>query len=404
MEFSRYLRAIKTDSYRRSKLGLLLFSLFLGAWAAWAFLARVSLFAVSTSARLEVAGRARMVESPVSGKVKEVRVRLGQAVAEGDVLVELDSARDELRRVTMQAELVSLEQRLANVRGQIRIEEQVLEEIRKAAGFEEEEVDAQIDAAAEQLQKSVDLVTRYEKLRAKGGGAIAETIFEAAKAECEVNRANLSAARARLKSVKQKAIQDRIEQKAKIEGYRLIETEHKGAISVKQRSIELVKHDINGRTVRAPLAGIVGSLAEKILPGAYVEAGDELCAVVPGGGEAATRADYKIVAAFPIRSSLTQLVKKGQRGVLRLDAYPFTQYGSVDTEVESFETEPQGGLKKVELKIVGEPNPQIRLDHGLAGTLEVQVERVSPAVLLLRMVGGMFSGAEESPDAGKSKS
>jgi membrane fusion protein (multidrug efflux system) len=49
--------------------------------------------------------------------------------------------------------------------------------------------------------------------------------------------------------------------------------------------------------------------------------------------------------------------------------------------------EARDGAIRVELRLVPEALTTIPLQHGLPGTVEVEVERVSPAALVLRGVG-----------------
>jgi len=52
--FSHSLRSLNADSFRRSVIGLLLAVAVLGAWVGWALFARVTLYEVTDTARLEV--------------------------------------------------------------------------------------------------------------------------------------------------------------------------------------------------------------------------------------------------------------------------------------------------------------------------------------------------------------
>ena len=67
--FFRSVRSLEADNSRRSYLGLALAALLLGAWMVWFFLARVSVYAVTNKAELEVDRAAHSVESAVSGRV-----------------------------------------------------------------------------------------------------------------------------------------------------------------------------------------------------------------------------------------------------------------------------------------------------------------------------------------------
>jgi hypothetical protein len=45
---------------------------------------------------------------------------------------------------------------------------------------------------------------------------------------------------------------------------------------------------------------------------------------------------------------------------------------------------------RVELALSGPQPPAIRLQHGLSGRVEVETERLAPAVLILRAAGKML--------------
>jgi multidrug resistance efflux pump len=90
LSFDRFALS-KADNSRRSYMGLALAGSLLGAWIVWFFLARVSVYAVTNKAELEVDRAAHPVESAVSGRVVATNLVLDQLVKAGDVLVELDS-------------------------------------------------------------------------------------------------------------------------------------------------------------------------------------------------------------------------------------------------------------------------------------------------------------------------
>ncbi len=54
--FSRSTRALRTDSFRPSLAGLLFAMVLLGVWAAWFFLARITLYEASQTARITRGG------------------------------------------------------------------------------------------------------------------------------------------------------------------------------------------------------------------------------------------------------------------------------------------------------------------------------------------------------------
>ena len=95
--FSRTLRSLAADGYGRALGGILVVTLILGGWVAWGLLARVAVYAVTHTARLEVDRVIHPVVAPVAGKVVATHLVVGQAVTTGDVLVELDATAQTLQ-------------------------------------------------------------------------------------------------------------------------------------------------------------------------------------------------------------------------------------------------------------------------------------------------------------------
>jgi len=80
-------------------------------------------------------------------------------------------------------------------------------------------------------------------------------------------------------------------------------------------------------------------------------------------------------------------IQPGQTARLRLDSYPWLQYGTVPAVVTTVPRTPRDGWLEVRLTIAEEPPAPITLDFGMTGVVEVAVEEVSPAELLLRAAG-----------------
>src|SRR5205823_13229249 len=92
-------------------------------------------------------------------------------------------------------------------------------------------------------------------------------------------------------------------------------------------------------------------------------------------------------------------IQPGQRARMRLEGFPWTQFGSVSATVTNVASEIRDHHIRVELRVDPNPNARVRLQHGLPGSVEVQVERISPASLVLRMVG-RYLAAPRSTTAG----
>ncbi len=79
--FTRFMRSLGADRASRTLLGILIALVFLVAWIAWLFLARVTVYEITESARIESEGAGYTVESAVAGRVVSTRLKLGRVVS-----------------------------------------------------------------------------------------------------------------------------------------------------------------------------------------------------------------------------------------------------------------------------------------------------------------------------------
>src|SRR5207244_11122439 len=86
--FGRTIRALAADSVRPSAIGLGAIGLVLGAWIAWFVVARVPLYEVTETGRIEVAAAVQPVEAPVGGRIGLTHLEIGRRGQAGDGLVE----------------------------------------------------------------------------------------------------------------------------------------------------------------------------------------------------------------------------------------------------------------------------------------------------------------------------
>src|SRR5262249_3256682 len=91
-----------------------------------------------------------------------------------------------------------------------------------------------------------------------------------------------------------------------------------GDLGTSQAALKRYEYDIEKRLIRSPIAGQLGEVAA-LHVGAFVEAGEKLATVVPAG-------ELKAVADFPPLAALGR-IRPGQAARLRLDGFPWTQYG-----------------------------------------------------------------------------
>src|SRR5262245_1192645 len=95
--FSETMRSLSLDRFRPSIIALLLVTTLLFGWLVCFGTARVSVYEVSTIARLEAGAAVHPVVSSSEGRVILTRLVVGDEVKEGDVLVEMESEAERLR-------------------------------------------------------------------------------------------------------------------------------------------------------------------------------------------------------------------------------------------------------------------------------------------------------------------
>ena len=382
--FSRTTRSLNADSSRRSGFGLVATMLVLGGWAAWLGMARVALYEVTDKARLEVDSAVHPLQSPGAGRVVATHLAMGKEVKIGDILVELDSDTERLHLAEEQARVASLTAQLAALRDREAAERQAQSESQRGAPVALDESRARYDEADTAARAAEEEVRRYEQLRASG--VIAEIELLRARAEAGRRRAAADAIRLGVNRLDTDQRARQSERQAGIESLRVEMAALEGKINESRAAMERLKYESGRRQIRAAASGELGEVAE-LRVGSVVHEGDKLGAIVPSGA-------LRVVADFAPSAALGR-VKPGQIARLRLAGFPWTEYGSLTAKVASVASEPRGGQLRVELSITPDAAPMIPLQHGLPTSVEVEVDRVSPAALMLRAVGKRFSTSRE---------
>jgi len=385
--FSRSMQSLAADGFRYSLLGMLLAAALLSAWTAWFFIARITLYEISAGARLEVSEAAHSVEAQVAGRVRATHLILGQEVQGDDVLVELNVSAQRLQLEEERTRLAALASQPAELRSEIEAEEAAKYEDQQAGRIALDQARARYRESETTAQLRVQEAQRIEFLYARAAAAELELLR--AKAEVRKNREATDALRleiSRLERDLQMRVNDR---QTRLQRLRLYVAQIEGQISVSRATSERLEYEIERRYIRAPVAGRLGEVAT-LQVGTWVREGARLGAVVPPG-------TLKVMADF-LPSAAIGRIQTGQPARLRLEAFPWTQYGAVSATVASVASEVRDGRVRVELTVRPNPASLIPLQHGLPGTVEVEADRVSPAILVLRTAGQLLAGRRTSRD------
>jgi membrane fusion protein (multidrug efflux system) len=346
------------------------------AWLVWAFQAVVVRYEVSDSARLEVDAAAYPIEAPAAGRLIASRLVLGKEVRAGDVLVELESRSEQLILEQERVHRVSLAPQLAALRSEVESDEQGNVAERVAATVASGGAEAQRRQAEAQAVLAEEEAVRANRLR--GEGLISEAEARRANADAQSKRAaveSMKASVARLEPELQIRRRDRDAAAAETRGDIARLESEAAASAANARRLEF---EIEKRRIRAPVTGRLSECAI-LRPGAYITAGQQLGIIVPGS-------KLQVVAEFPAQAALGK-IHPGQNAIVKLDGFPWAQFGTLSARVARVAGEIRDGKVRVELAVKSPDRSRIQLTHGLPGSVEVEVERISPAVLLLRSAG-----------------
>ena len=377
--FSRTLRSVEADGSRRRTMELTLAALIIGAWVAWFLLGRVAVYEVTDRARVEVEMAAHPLAAHVGGRVVKTHLELGRKVHADEVLIELDSRTEKLALEEARVRRDGLGKRIEALQLEVEAEEKGLEMHRKASATATEESRSRV-AEGEALARAAELkLASMKTLREKG--VVSPEELTQQKAAVDSKRAEVAALRLATQRLEEESAVAQIDRRARIAKLEFLQTELAALLTVAEVTIRKLEHDAELRLVRAPIDGFVGRASE-LRRGSVVQMAEVLGAIVPPGKP-------RVVAFFPVPS--VGRIRPGQTARLRMDGFPWTQFGMPRATVTDVGNEPIDGHVRVELALEPGSAPAIPLEHGLSGTAEVEVEHASPADLVLRAVGKLLT-------------
>ena len=235
------------------------------------------------------------------------------------------------------------------------------------AQYREAEVQARLAEAA---------ANRARHLRDEG--ILSEANAQTAFADAQTKRAaaeNLRLVLSRLIPEQQVRERDRdVRQKQILGDIAKVEADR----AASSATIRRLEYEIGRRLIRAPVSGRLGECAA-LRPGVHINEGQQLGVILPHG-------KLQVVAEFQPADALGK-VRPGQHATVRLEGFPWTQFGTVPAEVSRVAGDIRDGKIRVELAVLPLPHSRIPLQHGLPGSVEVEVEHISPLALGLRSAG-----------------
>ncbi len=350
-------------------------------WCWWAARAHITLYEVSPLARVELNSSTSPVESPLLGRVVQAKLRVGDAVQKGEVLVEIDPVPQELQLKEEQANAEGLSSEIDRLHTQISMEQEARAEERRTAAFSTAEAQSRIRQIKAKVEYDEAELSKVQRLHQEG--LAAKQDVDKAEAELRKDQAEAEEHESAARRVPQEQTTRESERDV-----RIARLNEEIAVAQTQQNklragMEQTKYEIERCVVRAPVDGRIAE-AMILRAGAVVHPGEQLASIVPSGKLFA-------VAQFPANAAFGR-IREGQTATMRLDGFPWLEFGSVSAKVAQVAEEVRDGSVRVEFEIQPESNFRGQLEHGMPGSMEVSVERVTPLSLVLRTAGQWLKG------------
>lgn len=380
VSFSRTTRVLDADRGTLARWALYAVFAAVAGWGIWFFTARISLYEVSRSARIEVAGSSSLVSAVHGGKLIASNLYIGRAVKAGEVLAELDCAQQSLRLAEAEARLASYPERIFALRQQQAAMAAASSGTGRAAAAAIAAARARAAAAGTEAAFSGDLAERQRRDSEAGGMAP----IEAARTRADARKAaalrdSAVGEQRRIAGDMETAKAERLADSASLSSV-LAQTASEWVAT--QAQVAQLRNELEARRIRAPVDGVIGAVTAMRL-GEVLAPGARLATIIPRGS-------LRVVATFDPAHAIGRL-GAGQVARLRLDGFSWTQYGDVPARVQRVAAEPDGQALRVELALMRRPEQALQLRHGMTGTVDVTVEQVSPAILILRALGQVLA-------------
>ena len=380
--FRQSLQALSAERTSSIFAGLIIACCVSLAWIFWFIFAMITIYEQSDKARIVVDRSSYRVDSPVSGLVLSSNLILGRQVKVGELLVKLDNRLIRLEIQTLRSRLVNISEQIHLLKSQVASHESERLQLEDAAKAQMQEITTRAHHFEAIAQLGERDVHRGEKLLREG--AISESELDKSRSGSLVGRDRADEARIQIErtgnEISARQDQLRANLAALNKDLKALEGERSTVIS----NTQLLNQKIELSNIRSPASGLIGEVMT-IQPGMVLQTGEKVASVVPQRG-------LYIISEFPART--IGRVRPGQSARVRLDNFPWTQYGTVPATVQKIANEDDGGKVRVELSLHPRQHTNIHLEHGLSGIVEVEVEKVTPIVLVMRTAGHLIEGSK----------
>lgn len=336
---------------------------------AWSWFGRLEIHAVALG-RIQPSGLSKIVQTLDAGKIVTINVENSQRVREGDLLLVLDptettadrtaldlemhsSQAEVLRRRAALDHVASLSTDVRPIKFPVRVPREIGEREQLALGAElghlastrrsflaqrEEKIASRnrLRAAIEYRERIVALARERASMREtlQDRGSLSRALVIDALQQYESQAAQLVTERGQLNEVEalletlDRRLEEASAQFVAEQTQKLVEAERRLA-KAEQDVVKAAARQERAQ-IRAPISGIVQQMSVTTI-GQVVAGGQPLLTIVP--------LDIPLeVEAFVLNKDIG-FVREGQRVVVKIDAFPFTRYGSIEGQIRRISRE-----------------------------------------------------------------
>lgn len=382
---------------------LYLLVVFAGIVLPWAMLSKVDETG-SARGRIEPKGKTLKLDAPVAGTVAAIKVKEGQTVQRGQILLEMES---ELARTDLQQAQAKLEGQLNRVAQLALMQNQLEIAIRSQQQQSLAQKSAQLAQinssrqrfnfsknsyalAKDRLASDILEVQRYRSLLKKGvvpqvklvevERAVDESkrLLNQSLSDIQQTRYDIKKQQSDYENVVRTGQLTVLESERQIKQLQSQILESQAEIAQTKKQIQSLEFQMQQRVLRAPTAGTIFQL-ELENAGSVLQPGKTIAQIAPKG------------AAFVFRAQMPSgesgFLRVGMPVKLKFDAYPFQDYGVVPGHLHWISPDSkivetaQGKVETFELEIaldqtyIQNQNKRVALTPGQTATAEVIVRQ-----------------------------
>lgn len=344
-------------------------------WLLWSSLAAVISFVVwahwveldtitRASGQVIVSSRNQVIQAPDGGVIEEMRVREGDKVRKGDLLFRFEQERARAAYLEAASKVAALKAQIARLDAEVYGGEPNFKELKEYPQIAANQMAlfkrrrAAITEEIASLQKALDIVKAELELNLPllHSGDVS-------RAEVLKLQRQLADLQGQISNRRNKYFQDAQAELTKAQ------EDLDSAMQVLAQRLEQLEHT----EVRSPMDGIVRNV-RLTTRGAVARPGEEILQIVP--------MEDDLIVETKVRPADIAFIKPGLSANVKLDAYDYTIYGSLQGVVsyispDTLNEETREGIipyYRVHVRITGRPKRSEKIDiqPGMTATVEIK--------------------------------